>query len=223
MKPAPNFNRWAGIYRWIEFASFGPWLSRCRRAYLGELGRCRHALIFGDGDGRFTADLLRINPDVTIDAVDASPSMLRALLLRAGKNAPRVNAEAYDARVWRPPSRAQGQPYDLVVTHFFLDCLTSAEVRALAGTVRPALAPNALWVVSEFAIPDSRFGKLVAGPLVSLLYWAFGWTTGLSVRQLPDYRAEVARAGFTLKKSRCWLRGLLVSEMWEVNPEIKAG
>ncbi|MGH9599640.1 MAG: class I SAM-dependent methyltransferase, partial [Terracidiphilus sp.] len=72
MNPPPDLDRLAGVYRWMELATFGPWLSWCRSAYLGELSGCRRALVLGDGDGRFTAQLLCANPQVEVDAVDAS-------------------------------------------------------------------------------------------------------------------------------------------------------
>ena len=58
---APNFNGVAHFYRWMELVTFGPWLQRCRCAFLGELAGCRRAAVLGDGDGRFSAQLLRVN------------------------------------------------------------------------------------------------------------------------------------------------------------------
>src|SRR6185437_1080687 len=57
----PKFDRLARVYRWMEWLSFGPYLSRCRRAFLPQLRDARRALVLGDGDGRFTAALLRRN------------------------------------------------------------------------------------------------------------------------------------------------------------------
>jgi hypothetical protein len=207
----------------MEWVSFGPWLWRCRCAFLDDLGVCRRALILGDGDGRFTARLLQANPSIQIHAIDASPAMLRALLRRAGLNAGRVHIQVADARAWQPktgpPETASGQnpPYDLVVTHFFLDCLTTAEVQFLAAILRPVLAPSARWVVSEFAVPEGWFGLLVARSVVGGLYCAFGWLTGLKVRRLPDHAGALEAPGFTLEKRRGWLLGLLISELWRAN------
>jgi len=207
---APNFNRLAGIYRWMELASFGPWLERCRFAFLDELGGCRRALVLGDGDGRFTERLLRANAEVRVDAVDASEAMLRALVRRAGVCSERVRVHCADIRQWESASG----PYDLVVSHFFLDCLTTEEVEELAGRVREAVSPSAVWVVSEFAVPERGLGRLVARPVVWGLYWAFGLLTGLRVRRLPKYREALRRCGFVLERRRDWLGGLLASEMW---------
>src|SRR5579863_4397150 len=169
MNPAPNFDRLVQVYRWMELVSFGPALWRCRCHFLGEIHACRRALVLGDGDGRFTARLLEVNRAVQIDAVDASPAMLRALLDRAGLERERVRTHCADVRLWEPG----GLGYDLVVSHFFLDCLTTDEVAALAQRLRASLAPQAQWLISEFAVPENRFGRLVATPLVRGLYGAF--------------------------------------------------
>lgn len=205
-----NFDRLATVYRWMEYASFGPWLWWCRCAFLRELATSRQALILGDGDGRFTARLLAANATVHVDAVDSSASMLRALVRQAGSRADRVAAHCADARCWQPGSL----PYDLIVTHFFLDCFTTQEVRNLAEKMAGVAAPGALWVVSEFAVPRNWFGRLIAGPIVAALYWAFAVLTGLKVRRMPDYAAALRDAGFALERRRTRLGGLLVSELW---------
>jgi Methyltransferase domain len=207
---APRFDRLARVYRWMELFTFGPWLQRCRCAFLGDLTASRCALVFGDGDGRFAAQLLDANRTIQIDAIDASPAILDALLRRAGPHASRIKTHCADARNWEPEKVA----YDLVVTHFFLDCLTTEETRSLAAKLRGAIAPSAVWVVSEFAVPKGWFGRFVARPLIWLLYSAFGCLTGLAVRRLPDHAAALQDAGFEFDRRRCRLGGLLVSEIW---------
>jgi SAM-dependent methyltransferase len=211
---APKFDGLAGVYRWMEYLSFGPALSRCRTEFLGDLAHCRNALVIGDGDGRFTAQLLGANAEIRVDAIDASPAMLDALVRRAGIAADRVRTEVADARDWQARNV---EPYDLVVTHFFLDCLTTAEVGSLAGRIRSASAPNMVFVVSDFAVPRSFFGRTLARPLVSALYIAFGLLTGLKVRALPDHASALAEAGFRLARRRTRLWGLLVSELWTMS------
>lgn len=211
---APDFNGVARFYRWMELLTFGPWLQRCRCAFLGDLVVCRRAAVLGDGDGRFTAQLLRANATIEVDAIDASDAMLRALVHRAESHAARVHVHCADARTWQPAN----PPYDLVVTHFFLDCLSGDEVRSLAERMRIAMLPSGLWVVSEFAIPESAFGQWIARPLVWLLYRAFGLLTGLAIRTLPDHAAALEAAGFTLRQRRSFLCGLLIAELWSIAP-----
>jgi SAM-dependent methyltransferase len=218
MKPPPDFDRLATLYRWMEFFSFGPWLSFTRRTFLGELAGSRQALVLGDGDGRFTGRLLQVNPAVRVDAVDSSAAMLQALLGRAGPHADRVRVHLADIRDWETPAPIAAPPHDLIITHFFLDCLATQEIESLAARLRSAVSPGALWIVSEFAVPPGWFGRIIARPLVSSLYLSFGLLTGLEVRSLPDHAAALRQAGFKMLDRRSRLGGLLIAERWTASP-----
>jgi SAM-dependent methyltransferase len=214
MNPAPRFDALARPYRWLELFSFGPLLMRARTFFLDQLVcnsvTMRRALVLGDGDGRFTALLLKALPGLEVDAVDASPPMLDALVKSSGLAAARLRTDCADVRGFEPPR----PPYDLFVTHFFLDCLTTEEVAALALRLRATSRPGALWIVSEFAVPGGLYGRVIARPLVWLLYRVFAVLTGLRVRALPRHAEALAGAGFALAARRSWLGGLLTSELW---------
>ena len=212
---APNFDSLASVYRWVEWLSFGPFLWWCRCAFLNEMRGRHRALVIGDGDGRFSARLLAKDGSIYADAVDASALMLRALTCRAGGAEGRLLTICADARAWQPRPASS---YDLVVTHFFLDCLATEEIGALARRVRGAIEPDAIWVVSEFAIPETWFGRWFARPLVCALYWAFGLLTGLEQRRLPAHQAALREGGFVLAQRRTLLGGLLASEIWRPDP-----
>src|SRR5579859_5556428 len=207
---APDFGRLAHIYRWMEWFSFGPFISRCRCAFLPDLRDRKTALVLGDGDGRFTARLMNENSHIHVDAVDASDAMLRELTRHAASNVGRLQTFVADARSFAPRFRS----YDLIATHFFLDCLTTEEVEEVAARLRRQVETSAEWVVSEFAVPGGRFGRFIARPVVAALYLAFGWLTGLEIRRLPDHRSAMERAGWRLVSERKFLAGLLVSEFW---------
>lgn len=128
----------------------------------------------------------------------------------AGEHAARVRAQHADLRMWQPGC-AQ---YDLVVTHFSLDCFTKDEVAEIAQGLRRCVYPSVRWIVSEFAVPPGRFGMIVARPIVAGLYIAFRFLTGLHIRHLPAYGEALVDAGFILEQERCLLRGLVVSQMW---------
>lgn len=185
-------------------------LERCRFYRLAQLVNARRGLVLGDGDGRFLARLLRKNPRIQVDAVDLSPAMLQLLSKRVDACAQgRATLHCADAREFNPTAA-----YDLVVTHFFLDCFTTDELRALASRIRCHLTPDARWVLSEFATPSGPM-SLPARFIVWSLYAAFGVMTGLQVRRLPDYSAALSGTGLLLSERRHWLGGLLVSELWK--------
>jgi len=196
----------------MEYFSFGPFLWWSRAAYLSQLEHCKRALVLGDGDGRFTARLMRLNSEIEVEAVDVSGIMIDLLRKNVAINSDRLTTHVADLRTWKPVASAR---YDLIVTHFFLDCLAKDEVAALVAAIKPALERDAVWAVSEFAVPETPFGRLVARPVVAMLYWAFGWLTGMRIKFLPDHQEVLTAAGWSLRAQRGWLKGLLMSQLWQ--------
>jgi ubiquinone/menaquinone biosynthesis C-methylase UbiE len=121
-----------------------------------------------------------------------------------------ARARAGDQRVVYHHADALTMPlaeaeYDLIVTHFFLDCFEASDQERLLERVGRAASPQARWVVSEFRKP---------GILVGLLYLFFGMTTGLKTRRLVDHHALLDRHGFGLTRVESAWFGQLVSELW---------
>ena len=206
---SPDFDHIARAYRWLEYLTLGPLLARTRNCYLGLLHDRSHALILGDGDGRFTAALLTQNPQIQAEAIDLSRVMLRLLGDRCADHSSRLQTHHCDVRTFTPVNSP-----DLVVTHFFLDCLTQPEVDALVDRLTPNLTPNALWVVSDFRIPDGLL-RWPAWIYIRLLYFAFRLLTGLRTTRLPNYTAALKRHGFKIVASRHRMAGVLTSEVWQ--------
>jgi SAM-dependent methyltransferase len=209
----PDFDLIARPYRWLEYFTLGRALERCRNYYLPQLHDRRHALVLGDGDGRFLAQLLAENPDLRADAVDTSAAMLG--LLRQRSEAATADAKTrlsvHHANALSFPVAGR---YDLVVTHFFLDCLSQAELDGLVTRVASALAPGAVWLVSDFRIPAGLM-RLPAQALIRGLYSAFRVLTGLRTSRLPDHATRLTQAGLVLIAAECSFAGLLSTELWK--------
>jgi ubiquinone/menaquinone biosynthesis C-methylase UbiE len=213
---AVNFDSVARLYRWAEYLSFGPWLARCRSAQLAHLSGARHALLLGDGDGRFLLHLLAINSGVHADVVDSSGSMLSILKRRVRRfGGQTIRLHLADCLEWEP-SGSIGQ-YDLIVSHFFLDCFFPHQLEQLFDRVLPHAQPGAQWVVSEFAIPRNPLAAFLARGIIASLYRIFGLLTGLPVRALPDYAGSMLRRGLVLSHECRFLAGLLRSELWTLS------
>ena len=209
----PNFDRIARPYRWLEYLSLGRALERCRFHFLPQLLDCRRALVLGDGDGRFTAKLLAESPSVEIDAIDISKTMLTLLRQRSEAASDRLRTHHTDARTFLYGSNSR---YDLVVTHFFLDCFTQPDLDQLIARIEPALAPGALWLVSDFRIPTGPM-RLPARAYVGGLYLVFRVLTGLRTTQLPDHETRLSKQGFVCEGRHHPLAGLLTTELWRKN------
>jgi ubiquinone/menaquinone biosynthesis C-methylase UbiE len=209
----PNFDRVAAIYRWAEYAALGPLLQRTRTHLIPHLTGSRRALVLGDGDGRFLEQLLLENPHCEALAIDTSAAMLEHLRRRCMRSVPRAadrlrTLQQTALTIDAPPGT------DLVVTHFFLDCLSQSDVDALVHRLTPQLTSGALWVVSDFAIPSNPVLRPIASLYVRALYLAFGALTGLRIRHLPDPQSALSRAGLTRLQHTASLGGLLYTELW---------
>ena len=214
-----GFDKLARPYRWMEYLSFGRALERCRFHFLPQLHERRNALLLGDGDGRFTAALLQSAPGVRAVVVDGSAAMLRALCARCASD--RVTALCADLRHGLPDGAKKH--VDLVATHFFLDCLTDPEVCRVADDVTACAEPGALWVVSEFHVPQRGAMRRPSWLVVRALYLSFRALTGLRVTRLPEYRKALQARGWRLLQAREHVGGLLVCELWQRDPACVRG
>ncbi len=200
--PAPTgFCRLAGVYSFLEKLMFGRQLERARFCHLPHLRDCRDILLLGEGDGRCLARLVKIAPHARFHCVDSSPAMLGRTMARLdAADRARVTVIHADVLAWVPPPAA----YDAVVTVFFLDCLSTAEVRSLVEKLAPALRPAARWVWADFVLPERGFARWRAQVWLGAMYRFFRHAAGLAPRHLPPAEdifhaagwRPVARQGF---------------------------
>ncbi|QNI36181.1 class I SAM-dependent methyltransferase [Edaphobacter albus] len=212
MSTPSGFDRIARPYRLLEYLTLGQLLERTRLHFLPYLLTARNALVIGDGDGRFLTRLFAANPSIRATAIDVSAEMLRLLSKRCTAYTDRLSTCQIDALKFMPP---EDQSYDLVVTHFFLDCLTQTEIEALVTRLTPALAPGTLWVVSDFRVPPGLL-RWPAQLFVRGLYIAFRILTGLQATQLPHHASALQSAGFRRIEKQLFMAGILTTELWQI-------
>ncbi len=219
---SPSFNRIARIYRWAEYLTLGPLLQRTRTHFLADLPALQPALkiepgtalVLGDGDGRFLARLLAQQTRLQAVAIDSSDAMLGLLRHRCRLYSDRLQTHQVSAVEFFDQGQWKGCA-DLIVTHFFLDCLTQPELDRLANRMAAHTRPGALWLLSDFAIPSHPWLAPLAALYIRLLYLAFRVLTGLRVTHLPDRASALSAAGFHRIARHSLLCGLLYTEIWQ--------
>jgi hypothetical protein len=204
----PNFDRVARLYRWAEYLSLGPMLQLTRTSLLPQLTDRRSAFVLGDGDGRFLARLLTQNPLLQALVIDTSATMLQLLQRRCSFAHDRLSTQQASALTATPP-----RDTDLIVTHFFLDCLSQTQVDALTQRLSAQTQPGTLWLLSDFQVPSGAVGPL-AWLYIRALYLAFRLLTGLRVKSLPNPQEPLVHAGFTRIVRQERLFGLIYTEAW---------
>lgn len=206
-----SFDAVAPWYRTLETIAFGNSLQRARVACLDEIGSPRRALIVGEGNGRFLVELLQANPTVEIDCVDASERMLWLTRQRLERDdAERVQFFHRDLLSWTPPAAR----YDLIVTHFFLDCFPETELAEIVRKLSAAATPNATWLLADFCVPEQRLARLHARIWLAAMYRFFRFTAGIATNELADPSPLLKASGFTLERQHLFRSGMLKSERW---------
>lgn len=208
-----SFDRLAPHYRWIEALFAGDRLQRCRVALLDALPPPRNVLIYGEGNGRFLAELLRRFPDAQVTVVEASEVMInlaRSRVRREGLDPAAVEFVHADALSWEPPASS----FDLVVTCFFLDCFREDQLQLLMPRIARAAAGAAWWLVSDFQIAASGLQRVWSRFIVGTLYFFFRMMTRLPGRELVDPAPFLHVAGFSCERREEREHGLLYSALW---------
>ena len=209
-----SFDAIAPWYRTLETIAFGADLQRARVACLGEISTPRRALIVGEGNGRFLSELLRRHPNIAVDCVDASERMLelarRQIERRLPVDATHVRFLRHDITSWTPPEAS----YDLIVTHFFLDCFSEARIADIVNRLSRAATPNAIWLLADFFVSAQGFARVRAGLWVSAMYRFFQFTSGIEARELVDPSPFLRGIGFVLASQHSFRSGMVKSQLW---------
>ena len=238
-----SFDRIAPSYQTLEWIAFSNVLQRARTTFISQVIGSRRALLVGEGDGRFLAELLRRNPAAEIDCIDASAAMIRCARTRAavtpsktrglssvhkefarslGVYAPRADTNSKsdqglrvkfhhaDFLQWVPQ-----QSYDLVVTHFFLDCFSREPLQQVIAKLTRSAAPRSRWLVSDFAIPSNGFRRVHAKIWLRTMYSFFRAVADLEADELVDPSPFIRAAGFEVRRESVTLLGLVKAQLWE--------
>jgi ubiquinone/menaquinone biosynthesis C-methylase UbiE len=206
-----NFDRIARHYHWLETVTFGNQLQRARVAFLDQIGSPKRALIAGEGNGHFLDELLRVFPSVELDCVDASARMLELARDRAGKNQAHLRFLHEDLLTWSPEENG----YDLIVTHFFLDCFEESEVETIVDKLARSATQSAVWLLADFSVPSTSLARLHARAWLWSMHHFFRMVAGISARHLTNPSAFLEAHRFRCAERRNSRFGLVKSELWQ--------
>ena len=208
-----SFDALAPYYRALEFILAGSLLHRCRTTFLEDAAQARTALLLGEGPGRYLVELLRVNPLVRVTCVDSSARMLTVARQRVwarGLSNQRVRFVCADWADWS----GEGGPFDLVATHFVLDCFRADQLAELVPKVGASVSSSAIWVLSDFREPARGWQRIRARIVLKLAYLFFRSATGLSASQLTPPDPFLEADGFQLVQRRLFHHGLLHADLW---------
>lgn len=205
-----NFDRLAPFYQAMEWLAAGRKLRRCREAFLDEIPEPRRVLLAGEGRGGFLRACLKRFPKARFTVVDSSRAMLDLAKGRLGEeDLKRVLFTHADLMDWSGDER-----FDLIATHFFLDCFRPQTLAAIVGRLAEHATPDAIWLLSDFQVANGRFSSIRSRWILWLLYRFFRVSCKLDADALTPADPFLVTSGFRLEKHRDFDWGLLKSECW---------
>lgn len=206
-------------YASLERLLFGSSFQRIRTALIHELDGASSVLVLGEGDGRFTKELLARNPTVVVTVLDGSCEMLRLARSRTIPWKERVTYVHADAVEWVEEAASSGQTFDAVVTTFFLDCLTANQISRLFAGLTPVLTGKRWWLWSDLVVPRfSAWRRLCARAILTTLYVVFRTTTNITARHLVDPSEYFASHGWKPRVTTYGLGGILQASVFTQDP-----
>lgn len=206
-----SFDAIAPYYDHAESCLAGRLLQRARRTWLHTIGAGARVLSVGEGHGRFADALLDVRRDVDLTCVDASHGMItvaRRRLARHDRAATWVHA---DATTWTPEPAG----YDVVATHFVLDCFDAATLALVIDRLADAARPGATWLNTDFSLPARGPARWRAAAMHAVMYRAFRALTGLQAQQLTPPDDLLIAQGFALRGRREYSWGLVRADRWQ--------
>ena len=213
-----SFDRVAPHYRWLETITFGTTLQRARTFFVGEATRAKRVLIVGEGNGRFLLELLRDAEGAQIDCVDSSAAMLDLARQRLARHHPdaigRVRFIRSTLEDWPLPDCR----YDLIVTHFVLDCFPPQPLEAVVAKLAHAATPAANWLLADFDYPATPARRLHARLWIAAMYLFFRTVAGIEARSLVDPSLLLQSHGFVCRQRKEFCRGMVKTEVWTRRP-----
>lgn len=206
-----SFDCLAPHYRWMEIILAGEKLQRCRTQFLSEVQGARNVLILGEGNGRFLSEFLRANKVARITCVDSSAAMLQQIQKRLAQvsDLQRVRFLQADAL----QMRFEGD-YDLIVTHFFLDCFTPGQLGQLISVIAGASSKDAKWLVSDFSEAPRGIARLRSRLVLFSMYCFFRFVAKLPAKRLTACDEFLKQNGFILRDREVSEWGLLHADLW---------
>ena len=131
---------------------------------------------------------------------------------KGGLDVKRIKFIRADVLEWEPPVK---KAFDLVVTHFFLDCFRAEQLQRIVDALGLAASQNASWLLADFHTPFAGLERWRAKVILKAMYLFFRMATRLPAQRLMSPDPYLTANDFYLRERRVSEWGLLHSDLWE--------
>jgi ubiquinone/menaquinone biosynthesis C-methylase UbiE len=210
-----GFDIIAPYYDLLARCVFGNSICKSQLATLEFIPKDAVILIMGGGTGWYLKELLLCSKAKRVVYIDSSEKML-ALSKNKMASFPQ-EMELVDFRLGTHTCIQPGERFDLIITHFFLDLFTDAQLNKLMQLLSTVLNKNCLWLCADFHLPDRGSGRWWKKVLIHLTYAFFRLCCNIKASRLPEiYRYFKANDMHSIYESFFYSQ-LIVTQVYKKN------
>ncbi len=184
-----RFNRIAPIYDRLATLVFGNAILQSQMENLELIPPHANVLVLGGGSGKWLNDLLVLNENCSVYFIEASSRMLE----RAKNNSNYVDRVTF---IHGTQNDIPAIEFDVVITHFFLDMFSRAELEHFITQLKAILKPKGLWLVADFE-ETSLWHKI----LLNVMYSFFNLMGAMDERSLVKWNSVLRSKSFECVRS----------------------
>jgi tRNA (cmo5U34)-methyltransferase len=208
----PSFDFIAPVYDVLAGLVFRDAQKKAQCRFLSEIPAGATVLILGGGTGCILPELfLKSNPSQVL-YLEASRAMLEKARQRM-QGLPQ--ARLVEFRLGTEQDLLPQETFSVIITPFVLDLFTTQEVTTMVQRLSQALAPQGIWLHTDFFLSSRPAQRLWQKPLLWGMYRFFGLVSGISGKTLPPMHQIFRQAGFTSSRQALFFHGFIKAQVWQ--------
>jgi ubiquinone/menaquinone biosynthesis C-methylase UbiE len=213
-----NFDSVALWYDTLAAWIFGKAIRQAQLETIAWIPDGSAVLIIGGGTGWLLQELLARKKLQKVVYLEASGRMLDLTRKKLKGLSPALTATV-ELRHGTEQRLNPAEPFDVIVTHFFLDIFAPARLQQVTASLKKVLNPHGLWLITDFRLSGTQTGlrywwKKV---LVRSMYLFFRIFCRISGKTLPDFEHVFTELGMQPAHKKYFYRGLIFSAVYTRN------
>jgi ubiquinone/menaquinone biosynthesis C-methylase UbiE len=209
-----GFDRLAAIYDGLAKMVYGKSIRRVQTHFLSQWPKGSRVLIIGGGTGWFLEEVLRqTNPEL-VCYVDVSAKMLkksRERIENLNGGSSTCHIDYCNGTIHELENQ---EPFDIIVTHFYLDMFNGEDLEREIETLKGMLRPGGLWSLTDFAYVKKGWMQPVSRFLVGTMFLFFRVAAGIGSRRLEDFPALLEASGLQRRDEVAFFGGMMKGGMF---------
>lgn len=200
-----SFDWLAPFYDQITCVFFAGAIQQSHTWFLDQVPKGANVLILGGGTGNWVKSLLIKNESCRICYIEASVEML---------NKAKFNLKDFHQIefIHGTEEDIPQHQFDVIITAYFLDLFTDAQLKVLVHRLSHHLKNNCSWIVADF-VNSNYWQNLFLG----VMYFFFSITNTIKNRTLPNWDSCLKSFSFKEAYSKQFYSGFIHSKFYKRN------